>query len=124
MCLKKDFPFITSEKAFTYPVILLVVSLIFLLLFKNIYMYKQDIVMAENHLEHLIQETILQMSLKQLQEDLLKNKNTRNFFYTFPPGNSKITIHKLSEHEFLYEISIRTKNNSHFDHAGFLETKH
>jgi len=121
--LKRDFQFIISERGFTYPFIVLIISLILIVLFKSIEQYKQDIIMTENHLEHLRFDTIVQMSLDHLKRDLSQDKELKNVFYAFPEGEANIKLHKLSKDEFLYELYITTKNNSKFDRAGYIRLK-
>src|SRR5690625_7303494 len=84
--MKRYFQFIISERGFTYPFIVLIISLILIVLFKSIEQYKQDIIMTENHLEHLRFDTIVQMSLDHLKRDLSQDKELKNVFYAFPEG--------------------------------------
>lgn len=112
--------FITSESGFTYPLVVLIISVIFILFFKNVILYKQDITMTDHHIEQLNYQTLVQMTLIQIKRDLRDDKNLQTIHYSFPTGHVKVVTHKRSENEYNLELYVTTNKDLNFDRAAYI----
>jgi len=112
--LKRHIPSITNEHGFVFPTVLLIITVIFILFFINVKIYQNEIVLTDHHLDFLNVETLHQIAIQKLKNDLRNNPEIRNTSYNFPNGKVNCTINKRGNKSFRIRLNIRTNNDVHF----------
>ncbi|WP_106497152.1 hypothetical protein [Lentibacillus sp. Marseille-P4043] len=114
--MKNKLSFINRQGGFILPYVLFIVAIVLLVLTTKVNMYKNDIHIANNHIEQLEIETLLQMGRAKFVDEfsLETAKETGKKTYTFPPGIVKITYTRINEMEYqlLFQISTEGKSYS------------
>lgn len=111
--MKRLFLFIDSEEGFILPIVLVTAIIIFTMITSHIYIYKNDMHITSNHQEQLKMETLFQMSLIYVQEDLPTIEHFPSYLtYEFPYGI--VTVHVPEQHHNEYTFHIQTDHDSNF----------
>lgn len=86
--MQKKYLFIKEEKGFILPFVLVISLIIILLVTTSIKMYQSELLITQNLIDQIKIDTIIQMSLERLKDDLNdKNHSEAQFTYTFPQGD-------------------------------------
>jgi|GEM_PF-2666111 len=107
--MKSTSPFITSNRGFVFPFVLLASAAIFILIISAIELYKTEQKLTKNLFGHLQVETIYQMSLHELREEFsTKNPGVKslNRELVYPQGRSKIILSEHSETIYIADFVI------------------
>ncbi|MGY0692926.1 hypothetical protein ACW2QC_09085 [Virgibacillus sp. FSP13] len=113
--MKNKSSYINRQGGFILPYVLFIVAIVLLVLTTKVNMYQNDIHIANNHIEQLEIETLLQMGRAKFVDEFSIEtiKETGNKTYTFPPGIVKITYTRINEMEYQLLFQISTKGKSY-----------
>lgn len=103
--------YFTNTKGFILPLSLFVLSLVFIFIMANIYVYQQEGTMTFNHIEQIKGETLIQMGIEKFKEENPLEEDTTK--YTFPYGtvNIKSTFDEEKDNIIL-TITAETDQNT------------
>lgn len=94
-----------NQAGFAMPLVLFAVATILTIIFSHIYIYTNDIHITKNHREQIKMETLFQMSLVRLKEDLHTIENYPAYLsYEFPYGNVTVRIPDKNNDELTFHI--------------------
>lgn len=105
--MKKNSPFISKEKGFILPLVLLIAALLFLFVSTNVSIYHNELTIMKNELSQIKIDTLFQMGRSKFKNELslLKQENG-TVHYTFPDGDVKIGYTRKQEvYELIFSIS-------------------
>lgn len=107
--MKKKLSYIRNQNGFIFPHILLILSIVIISLFFNLYMYRNEIDLTFHYLDQINIETLFQRSYQEFKEgeysfEELKENRLHEFHY--PDG--QVTI------EFFTDLNHSDKGYLHF----------
>jgi len=107
----KKLLFITNkESGFILPVVLFVASIVMMIIASHIYMYHHDIQITENQLQQVKVESLFQMSLTLVKQDLPAiEKLPANISYSFPDG--EVTVNIVDQGSYKLTFTIQTNES-------------
>lgn len=110
--MKKRLFIISKESGFILPVVLFVTAIVMLLVTTHIYTYQNNIRITDNQLEQVKIETLFQMGLTQVKEDITSIETfPATVQYTFPDGETNIYIVHQGNNRYQLTFTIATKDN-------------
>lgn len=118
--MKRHLSFMNNERGFFLPLVLFVITLVFIFITTNIHSYKNDIQITDRQVEQVMIESLFQMGRESVKEELSSPEFPDSVHYTFPDGTVDITI---SSHDDFYELlfSINTNNNTAYKFTNHMQ---
>lgn len=113
--MKRQLSFMNNESGFFLPYTLFITAFIFIIVTANINIYKQEILLTDQHIDHLKIETLIQMAYVKFKEeypvhelDIIETK------YSLPYGLVKVTYRRVNEQHYTLHFHVTTENGSDF----------
>ncbi|WP_404453005.1 hypothetical protein LG329_02475 [Virgibacillus necropolis] len=105
--MRKNSPFITEEKGFILPLVLLIAALLFLFVSTNVSIYHNELSITKNELSQLKIDSLFQMGRSKFKNEISSLKqDSGTVQYTFPDGYVKIDYTRNQEvYELIFSIS-------------------
>ncbi|WP_156290734.1 hypothetical protein [Oceanobacillus salinisoli] len=112
--MTKTLSFITEQKGFMLPYVLFITTMMLILILSSIQLYRNDIYLTEQYVEHVRVETIFQMGQMKFKQEILQRNlpPPAQIQYEFPDGKVNIVVSQITEHYCSLLITVTTNKRN------------